>query len=109
MDPKIKALMATLAETRELLKKHGDKWVAQRVGELEVRLARGDWDAIQTAVTEATGSMGSLRDRWLSAANGDAIARDDEHAVNARLDALVTNVERTAREAAEAVGLHLFR
>ena len=109
MKSQIEALLAALAQTQDLLRKHGDKWVAGAIHELEARLARGDWAAIQTAVTEATGGMGSLRDRWISAANGDAIAREDEQAVNARLDALIEEVERTAREAAEAVGLQLFR
>ena len=101
--------MATLKQTEELLRKHGDKWVAARVNELQTGLARGDWTAIQTAVTEATGGMGSLRDRQLSVVNGDAITREDEHAVNARLNELIEDVERSAREAATAVGLHLFR
>lgn len=109
MEPKVEALRRALRQTEDLLAKHGDKWVTAAVSELEARLARGDWTAIQTAVTEATGGMGSLRDRQLSVANGDAITREDELAVNARLDALIKEVERTARDAAEAVGLRLFR
>jgi ubiquinone biosynthesis protein UbiJ len=109
MEPKVEALIATLAQTSELLRRHGDSSIAARLQELETRLVRGDWTAVQSAVTEATGSMGSLRDRWLSVANGDAITHDQEQAVNAQLDALVKGVERTAREAAEAIGFQLFR
>jgi len=109
MEPQVKALVSALEQTEQLLRAHGDAWVAAAVNELQARLNRGDWTAIQTAVTEATGGMGSLRDRQLSVANGDAITRKDEQAVNARLDELVREVERTAREAATALGLRLFR
>jgi len=77
--------------------------------DLEARLASGDWTAVESAVSEATGGMGSLRDRGLSAAGGDAIAPDEEAAVNARLEVLVKEVERTAREAAAVLGVRLIR
>jgi len=107
--PEIHALMAALRETRMLLRKHGDKFASARLDALEARLARGDWMAVESAVSEATGGMGSLRDRVLSAANGDAITRPQETAVNAQLDALITEGERTARNAAAAIGIQLFR
>ena len=109
MQPEVHALMAALRETPMLLRKHGEKFASARLDELEARLARGDWTAVESAVSEATGGMGSLRDRVLSAANGDAITRPEETAVNAQLDAVITEVERTARIAAAVFGIQLVR
>jgi hypothetical protein len=69
MRPQVDALIEALSETSSLLRKHGDRFVSARVEELEARLARGDWAAVESAVSEATGGMGSLRDRGLSTAN----------------------------------------
>lgn len=109
VEPKVEALFSSLEQTEQLLRTHGDKSVAATLKELQARLRRGDWTAIQSTVTEATGGMGSLRDRQLSVANGDAITREDEEAVNARLEELVRQVEQTARQAATALGIQLFR
>jgi hypothetical protein len=106
MEPDVEALIATLEQTSEFLRKHGRRLVAASLDELQTRLVRGDWTAIQSAVSEATGSMGSLRDQWLSVPNGNA---DDERAINTQLDAFTKEVERTARKAAEALGFRLFR
>jgi len=108
MKLEVDALMAALAQTRRLLRQHGEKFASARLEELEARLARGDWTAVQDAVSEAMGGMGSLRDRILSAINGDEITRDEEPAVNARLEGLVRRVEATARDAAAVLGVGLI-
>jgi hypothetical protein len=109
MEPHVKALIGALAETRTLLRQHGERFASARVEDLEARLACADWTAIESTVSEATGGMGSLRDRGLSAVNGDAITRDEEPVVNARLEALVNKVEQTARDAAALLGVRLVR
>jgi hypothetical protein len=109
MKPQVGALAAALAQIRALLRKHGEKFASARVEYLETRLARGDWTAVESAVSEATGGMGSLRDRGLSKANGDSISYEDEAPVNARLEELVKEIERSARAAAAALGIPLIR
>ena len=109
MTSKVGALIKALGQTRELLRNYGDEWVSSRLEDLESQLARHDWTAIESAVSEATGGMGSLRDRWLSAANGDDIGRDEEPQVNAKLDALIIEVEQSAKAAALEIGLRLIR
>jgi hypothetical protein len=109
MEPKVEALIKALEQTRELLRKHGDRYASGRLLGLETRLARGDVSAVEGAISEATGGMGSLRDRWLSLANGDAITREEESQVNATLDSHIKEVERSARAAASALGVHLIR
>jgi hypothetical protein len=102
-------LIWSLVQTRALLEKHGDCHVSASLAKIGARLARGDWTVVAWAVTEATGSMGSLNDRILSVRNGDAIQADQEEIVNRRLRALVGEVERTARAAAAVHGVHLVR
>jgi hypothetical protein len=95
----ITSLAHAIAEARDLLRAHGDKWTSARMEDLGAALDRGDMTAISSALSEATGSMGSLRDIILSVANGDDIRPDEEEPVNARLDLLVREVERRARAA----------
>jgi hypothetical protein len=68
--------------------------------ELGRALDRGDMTAVPSALSEATGGMGSLRDRFLCVENGDDIRPDEVEPTNARLDLLVKEVERRARAAA---------
>ncbi|MDB5431088.1 MAG: hypothetical protein JWP35_2204 [Caulobacter sp.] len=96
-DQAIADLRAAVADTLGLLKAHGDDAVTPRLADYERRLATGDVDVVETLIVEATGGMGSLRDRQLSSANGDRIGADEEWAVNARLDNLVRQVEARAR------------
>jgi hypothetical protein len=70
---------------------------------LGTALDRGDMAAVSSALSEATGSMGSLRDRFLCVENGDDIQPDEVEPVNARLELLVKEVERRARAAAHAI------
>jgi hypothetical protein len=107
--PEIISLAHAIAETRDLLRSHGDKWTSARMESLGTALERGDMTAISSAVSEATGSMGSLRDRFLCVENGDDIRPDEVEPVNARLDLLVKEVERRARAAAAALGIELLR
>lgn len=69
----------------------------------------GDASAIVSAVSEATGGSGSLKDRYLCGENGDAIASHEVASVNARLRALVEEVEQLARAAASAHDIRLVR
>jgi hypothetical protein len=108
-DVETQSLSRAVAETRALLRKHGDTYVAARLAELEARLAAGDRDAVVSALTEATGGMGSLRDRILCPENGDRIRAGEVEAVNLRLAALVRRVETEARAAAAALGIRPFR
>ena len=62
-----------------------------------------------SAVSEATGSMGSLNDRYLCVENGDAIEAAEVGVVNARLSALVKEVEQQARAAAASHNIQLLR
>jgi hypothetical protein len=97
----VQALKADLVDARELLLKHGDKAIAARLAELLQRLAGGDMSAILSVVAEASGASGSLNDRVLSAANGDAIEPWQETRVNQQLSQLVSSI-RDHAEAARA-------
>ena len=81
----VQALKADMVDARELLQ----------------RLAAGDMGAILSVIAEANGGTGSLNDRVLSAANGDAIEAWQETRVNQQLSALVSSIQDHA-EAARA-------
>jgi hypothetical protein len=108
-DQRTERLSRALAETRALLRKHGDTGPAARLKELERKLAAGETSAVEWALSEATGGMGSLRDRFLCAENGDRIDADEVEAVNEKLAGLVRRVEAEARSAAAALGIKLLR
>lgn len=101
-------LAEALARTRGLLQQHGDTFTAKRLHELEGRLNRGDTNAIVSALSEATGGMGSLSDRFLSVENGDDIEPHQVAAANAALRALVEEVEQRGRAAAAAHDISLL-
>ena len=105
----LRSLVDALARTRLLLQQHGDRFTAPRLHDLEGRLSKGDTSAIVSAVSEATGGSGSLCDRILSVENGDVIAPHDIASVNARLTALVNEVEQRGRAAASAHHIRLMR
>jgi hypothetical protein len=109
LNPDIEPLVRALSEASDLLRRHGDIRTAARLEHLLGRLAVGDTMGIVGAVSEATGGMGSLRDRYLCVENGDLILGEDTKRVNEQLDALVKEVERSAREAAAALGIELVR
>ncbi len=54
---------------------------------------------MRSALSESTGSIGSLRDRYLCRANGDPITVLDEFGANARLTALVAEIRAAAQAA----------
>ena len=97
----LQALKGDLVDVRELLLRHGDKAIAGRLAELLQRLAEGDMSAILSVLAEANGGAGSLNDRVLSAANGDAIEPWQETRVNQQLSELLEAV-RDHAEAARA-------
>lgn len=107
--PEVEALSRTLADARDLLRQFGDTETAIRLEDLQRRLNLGEPMAVVGAVSEATGGMGSLRDRYLCVANGDAIRSEEIEEVNARLDALVREMERSARAAAAVLDIKLVR
>jgi len=94
-----------LDEAEKLLRAHGDTSVAERLGDSRHRLAAGDMSAIQSALSESTGSMGSLRDRFLCPENGDRIEQADVSAVNQRLNAVVDGIKHRAEDARRLHGV----
>jgi hypothetical protein len=107
--PEIEALVRVLADTGNHLRRYGDSGTAARLEGLQRRLGLGDTMAVVGAVSEATGGMGSLRDRYLCAENGDKILPVETQAVNRQLTQLVEEVERSARVAAAVCDIHLMR
>ena len=103
LEVRLAELAGSLLEAEDLLRAYGDKWVSERLARLRDRLAAGDFSAVASALSEATGSMGSLRDRVLTPTNGDDIAETDVERVNARLVALVETI-RSRALAAQAAG-----
>jgi hypothetical protein len=95
-------LEAALDQAEDLLSAHGDVHVTLRLAGLRAKLREGDRTAIQGALAESTGSMGSLRDRYLCPENGDEIAAHDVAAVNAQLCGLVRAIKRAAEIALTA-------
>jgi hypothetical protein len=93
-DDAVTGLLGALREAEALLRLHGHVAVSDRLLDLSRRLDAGDTDVIQTALSESTGSMGSLRDQYIYPENGD-----DHVAVNARLDAIVVRVRDCSRAA----------
>ncbi|MBO9558511.1 MAG: hypothetical protein J7515_07980 [Caulobacter sp.] len=91
------ALQSTVTEILDLLISHGDAYVVERLRAYRDRLEAGDPSVVQSLRSEATGSMGSLRDRYLSASNGDYITATEQEAVNARLGALVERLAEQTR------------
>jgi len=89
------ALQATVAEILELLIAHDDTYVVDRLQAYQLKLQAGDESVISTLRYEANGGMGSLRDRYLCAGNGDRITQEEQEAVNTRLGSLV---ERLAQQ-----------
>ena len=109
MSDKLEDLAAAIEDVFELLLSHGDTATAPRLPALVDRLRGGDQSAIISALSEATGGMGSLNDRYLCPENGDGIARSEVQGVNERLAKLVRNVEDKARSAAAQYGIKTVR
>ena len=97
-------LSDALTNARDLLKQYGDQHVSARLDDLIGSLNNCGPAAIHTALGEATGSMGSLNDRWISQTNGDAIRMEDEARVNDQLNKIVREIERCARIALDEEG-----
>ncbi|MDB5722920.1 MAG: hypothetical protein JWP15_3538, partial [Alphaproteobacteria bacterium] len=87
---------------RELQLRHGERPISARIAELLQRLASGDMSALHSVIAEATGGMGSLNDRLLSAANGDSIEPWQEARVNQQLGELVGAIRDRAQAARSA-------
>jgi hypothetical protein len=96
-------------QVRRLLLDYGDTSTAPRLVQLEDRLRNGDKTALVTAVSESTGGMGSLNDRYLCRENGDKIASHEIISVNKRLSEMVKAIELAARSAAHERGIRLTR
>ena len=105
MSDKLEDLAAAVEEVLQLLLRHGDDATAPRLPALVDRLRRGDRSAIVSTLSEATGGMGSLNDRYLCPENADRIAPSEVQPVNERLATLIKNVEAGARSAASQYGV----
>jgi hypothetical protein len=103
------AVADALERVHRLLLHYGDESTTPRLPALAERLRRGDDAAIVSALSEATGGMGSLNDRYLCPENGDKIARHEVESANKRLTELVRDVEVEARAAAAERGIRLMR
>ncbi len=109
MSDKLEDLAVAIEDVLQLLLSHGDNATAPRLPALVDRLRDGDQSAIICTLSEATGGMGSLNDRYLCPENGDRIARSEVQAVNERLAKLVRSVEVKARSAASEYGVKTVR
>ncbi len=109
MTTDFEAVAEAVERVRQLLLDYGDEFTAPRLAALSDRIRSGDRTAIVSAVSEATGGMGSLHDRYLHAENGDKIAAHELHTVNNRLTNLVKEMEAAARAAAIANDIQLIR
>jgi hypothetical protein len=98
------SLREAVLEAAKLLERHGDRHVSERMRTIAAALSSGSADGIQSALAESTGSMGSLRDRFLCPENGDDIAPEAVDVVNARLVSLVIEIRNQARTAASVSG-----
>jgi len=98
-----------IEDVLQLLLSHGDDATAPRLPALVDRLRHGDPSAIVYTLSEATGGMGSLNDRYLCPENGDRIAPSEVQAVNERLAKLVKSIEARARSAASEYGVKTVR
>ena len=103
------AVAEAVAQARQLLVDYGDRVTATRLAALEEGLRRGDESALASVVSEATGGMGSLNDRWLCRENGDRIEQRETGTVNKRLTELVRNIETKARAVATERDIPLMR
>jgi predicted acetyltransferase len=99
LNPSIEELRTAIVEAERFLRHYGDIHLVQRLRDLDLRLAAGDLRAVQGALSESTGSMGSLNDRILTPANGDPIEESDVPALNARLRILIAAVAQRAKAA----------
>jgi len=104
MSDKLEDLATAIEDVLKLLLSHSDSATAPRLPALVDRLRGGDQSAIISALSEATGGMGSLNDRYLCPENGDRIAPSEVQVVNERLAKLVGSVEDKARSAATEYG-----
>jgi hypothetical protein len=105
----LEPLAEAVERAQHLLADYGDSATAPGLSGLIERLRSGDDSAVVSALSEATGSMGSLNDRWLCPENGDRISSSDVVAVNDRLSKLVRDIEIQARSVAAERGIHLVR
>ena len=103
------AVAEAVDRVRQLLLAYGDDFTVPRLATLSDQLRNGDKTAVVSAVSEATGGMGSLNDRYLHPDNGDKIGAHELDAVNKRLTGLVKNIEVAARAAAAASYIRLIR
>jgi hypothetical protein len=95
-DP-LAGLIKALAEAGLILRRYGEVYISDALADLEMRLCKGDLTAIQSALIEATGGMGSLNDRIISVANGDHVDERDEVIANKQLRRAVQAVRDEAQ------------
>ena len=92
----LEALRKSLVRVRELLVRHGDEHVAERLSVIERELMSLDTSGIQSIISETTGGMGSLNDLILSSSNGHNMDELPEVAVNDRLRRSVDDLRTQA-------------
>lgn len=109
MDSGFERLADAVERVRWFRFNYGDVGTTPRLVALADQLRAGDKSAIVGAISEATGGMCSLCDRYLCPENGDRLTGDEVETVNEELDKLVKNVEREARAAASEYGIALLR
>jgi hypothetical protein len=109
MSEGLETLAVAIDRVRQLLLGYGDELTVCRLSTLADRLRSGDTSAVVSAVSEATGGMGSLNDRYLCRENGDKIAAHEVVAANKRLANFVKDVEAAARAAAASNYIRLMR
>jgi len=100
-------LVNALGEARRFLENYGYQHVVNRLITLEKQAERGDASCAITAVSEATGGMGSLKDIYLYPGVDGPIP--DPEDTNRRLQALIRNIEHHARAVAASNGIKLVR
>jgi hypothetical protein len=82
---RIEALVVSLLHVRNLLVRHGEERVSERLSAIESRLVSHDLSEIQSIISETSGGMGSLNDLILSASNGHDMDGLPEKVINDRL------------------------
>lgn len=109
MESGFERVAEAVERVRWFLFSYGDLHITSRLVALADDLRARDRNAVVSAISETTGGMGSLRDRYICPENGDKLASEEVEAVNEKLNQLITTVEREARAAAAEYGITLMR
>jgi hypothetical protein len=102
LQARLSDLQSTLKAIVSHLRRYEYAGVAERIANDEARLVAGDLGALESVISETTGSMGSLRDVYL-------YPPDDAERVSANeeLDRLVERADAQARAAMAAARLKI--